>query len=146
MRENLFESFYKLFNGMDKSCSFRGIGQLQCGESRGKNVTLMLTECNADVTSHLSVCHLSRTNLKEFELILLRAGHFNLADEQIAVMRICPSHRNNLGRLWKAPRTCQHPLHSGAVRKCQGRDVFNPQISEEVSKLHGKLVQVGSRK
>ena len=110
--------------GMDKSCSFHGIGLLQCGESRGGTVTSMLTECNADVTRHLSACHLSRTKLKEFQLILLRAGHFDVADEQIAVMRICPSHRNNLGRFWRAPRTCQHPLHSGTVRKYQERERF----------------------
>lgn len=131
---------------MDKTCSFSGVGNICCGESRGENNIINLSECQADLANHLSSCHLSKSSLREDELILARAGHFNLTEDLISQMRICPNHRHKLGRYWRPLRTCQHPLHSGVNRKCEGRDVFNSQLSELVYKLHGKLVQIGSRK
>jgi hypothetical protein len=131
---------------MDKNCLLFGLGSICCGENRGASNLVNLNECQQDVEVHLSSCHLSRSNLKEHELILLRAGLFHVTGEQLNNMNICPSHRNKLGKFWRPLRSCQYPEHCGPSRQCKGRDVINVQLSEAVFKLYGKLVQVGSRK
>jgi hypothetical protein len=91
--------------------------------------------------------NLSKSNLRENELIAIRAGMFNLPKTSlIKMMFICPSHRHNLGRFWRPLRPCQYSLYSGPVRKCTGRDVFNVLLSKTVFTLYGKLIQIGSRK
>jgi hypothetical protein len=64
----------------------------------------------------------------------------------LRLMFICPSHRHNLGRFWRPLRPCQYSLHSGPVRNCTGRDVFNVSLSKTVFTLYGKFIQIGSRK
>ena len=129
------------------NCSLFGLGAISCGGDRGASNAVNLNECQHDIKVHLSRCHLSRSNLKEYQLILFRAGLFHVTEEQIENMNICPNHRNKLGRFWRPLRSCQYPQHCGPVRQlCNGRDVFNVQLSEVVLKLYGKLVQVGSRK
>jgi hypothetical protein len=131
---------------MEKKCSFVGIGGISCGENRGLREICNLFDCQEDIKSQLATCHLSKSNLGESQLIALRAGMFHLSENQYKKMTICPSHRHNLGRFWRPLRSCQYPIHSGPVRKCAGRDVFNVSLSEAVFTLYGKLVQLGSRK
>ena len=47
-----------------------------------------LNECQHDIKVRLSRCHLSKSNLKEYELILLRVGLFEVTEEQIKSMNI----------------------------------------------------------
>ena len=132
---------------MDKNCSLYGLGAICCGEDCGANNTVNLNECQQDIKVHLSSCHLSRSNLKEYELILLRVGLFHVTEKQIENMKICPNHRNKLGRFWRVLRLCQCHEHCGHSQQlCKGRDVFNVQLLEAVFKLYGKLVQVGLHK
>jgi hypothetical protein len=131
---------------MEKSCSFVGVGGISCGASRGLREISCLFDCKEDMSGQLSNCHLSKSNLRESELIAIRAGMFNRTEDQFKMMSICPSHRHNLGRFWRPLRPCQYPLHSGPARKCTGRDVFNVSLSKAVFTLYGKLIQVGSRK
>ena len=98
---------------MAQRCSLFGIQAIPCGESRGERSIVDLVECNDDITAQLATCHLSRSGLKESELILARAGLFHLTEEQIRNIKVCPSHRYNLGRFWRPRITCQHPSHSG---------------------------------
>ena len=131
---------------MEKNCSFFGVGGILCGESRNSLKISSLFDCNENIQSHLSSCNLSKSNLKENELIAIRAGMFHLDQDNFKKMSIGPSHRHNLGRFWRPLRSCQYPIHSGPARSCAGRDVFNVSLSKSVVTLYGKLIQVGSRK
>ena len=59
---------------MAEVCSLYKRGFLECGPSRGRTETVFLYECRDDISAHLKICSLSRSNLKEFEVILQRAG------------------------------------------------------------------------
>ena len=131
---------------MEKSCSFVGVSGISCGESRGLQEISCLFDCKEDMSVQLSNCHLSKSNLRENELIANRAGMFNLTEYQFKMMFIFPSHRHNLGRFWRPLRPCQYSLHSGPVPKCTGRDVFNVSLSKTVFTLYGKLIQIEYRK
>ena len=91
------------------ACSFFGNGKINCGESRGKEQVIPLTECVSDVRNHLKSCHLSRAKVMEYELILARVGKFNLPLDEIKKLTICPKHRHNLGQYWRPLKTCQYP-------------------------------------
>ena len=41
---------------------------------------VMLTKCKDDIRGHLSSCHLSWENIEEYELILARAGLFDIPE------------------------------------------------------------------
>ena len=131
---------------MDGKCSLSQRVGDDCRESRGVKEIVKLADCQSDISGHLSRCHLSKTGLKECDLILLRAGLFNLANAHVQSMTVCPKHRHELGRFWRPSKNCQYPKHSGGKTVCQGRHVVNPRLSDEVMKLYGQLVQVGSRK
>ena len=120
---------------MEKKCSFVGISGICCGPSRGLQDICSLHECQEDIKSQLSTCHLSKSKLSESELIAIRAGMFGLTEDQMRKITICPSHRHNLGRFWRPLRSCQYPIHSGPGRKCTGQDVFNIMCSQFKSDL-----------
>lgn len=40
--------------------------------------------------------------------------------------------------------TCHYPEHSGEKKRVQGRDVISLQIAQEVQKLFGVIVPIGS--
>jgi hypothetical protein len=63
-----------------------------------------LFDCKEDMSVQLSNFHLSKSNLRDNELIAIRAEMFNLIEEQFKMMFICPSHRHNLGRFWRPLR------------------------------------------
>jgi hypothetical protein len=73
---------------MEKNCSFAGLGNFACGESRGIQKVVKIGECNEDICNHLRSCHLTRLTINESELILARAGHFNPTQEQLTNMTI----------------------------------------------------------
>ena len=52
-----------------------------CGPSRGRSGVVRLSDCNDDVANHIVSCHLSKEALSENELILARAGLFNVPPE-----------------------------------------------------------------
>ena len=136
-------SWIILFNliSTDDLCLFNGITSIVCGECRTR-----LEQCDGNIQSHLSSCHLTRSNFKEYELILTREGLSYLPDEEIRSTMVCPNHRYNLGRYWRPLLTCQHPSHSGPIRRCKGRDVFNLELSGYFSSFWSDFVPVGSRK
>ena len=127
-------------------CSFFGIGKIECGESRGKEEFVLLSECNSDVSNHLRSCHLSRAKVTEYELILARAGIFNQPLERVSQMTICPKHRHNLGNYWRPLRTCQYPGHEGRKITLHCKNPINWQMAQEIQKMFVSPVQVGSRK
>ena len=85
-------------------------------EKRGEGKIILLRECGHEISNHLRRCHLSRENVTEIDLILARAGLFDLSASTVKQMTVCPKHRNNLGRYWQSPKTCQYPKHAGKFK------------------------------
>ena len=129
---------------MDGDCFLKYQGN--CGGDRGDCNIVSIDECKEDVSGHLLSVHLSREEFSESELILSRAGLFDVSKEQMHLMYICPRHRNSLGRFFRPLKTCQYPAHSGKVKSVKGRYVITVQIAKDIHKLHGKVVAIGSRK
>ena len=131
---------------MEENCFLhdRNIGE--CGSDRGTSAYVSLSGCNDDVSGHLAGCHLSRECLTEYQLILARADLFDLAEEQLQCMKICPKHRHNLGRFWRPVRSCQYPVHPGRPRNIKGNRVINLQTAKEIHTVYDKIVHIGSRK
>ena len=129
-----------------ESCSFRQIKKIACGRSR--NLSQMVkVECQDAITTQLETCHLSKPGLSEAELILSRAGHFDLTKDQIQQMVICPQHRHKLGKFWRPPRFCQYPSHSGPRKKhCNERNVIGLGTAKNIHSVFKVTVGKGSRK
>ena len=125
---------------LSHSSKYRG----GCGDSRGMNGLFRLGECNESITTHLNACHLSRESMTEFELILTRAGVFELPLPKVNEMMICPKHRHSLGKYWKQRRPCQYPMHHGGRKAIKSWEVVNVNMAKEIKKLHGVIVPIGS--
>ena len=78
-------------------CSFSVILNEHCGPNRGEEKIIFLRECVGEISNHLRRCHLSRENVTEIDIILARAGLFDLSASKVKEMTVCPKHRNNLG-------------------------------------------------
>ena len=115
---------------MEGKCSFSDLAKSSCGDFRGSTrMVCRLRECQEGITGHLQACHLSKlTGIPEYELILPRAGLFDVPLHRQEEMFVCPKHRYNLGRNWRPLRTCQYPLHSGSRKKLRNRNVVNMQM------------------
>ena len=131
---------------MEKTCSFSVVLNEHCGPNRGEEKLIFLRECKQEISNHLRRCHLSRENVTEIDLILARAGLFDLSASKVKEMTVCAKHRNNLGRYWQSPGTCQYPEHAGKFKKIEEGIVINLKTSKEIYTLFGETAQVGSRK
>ena len=129
------------------ACSFHGRSKKKCGFSRlsGKTEFVRLKDCDSDMKNHLSACHLPQT-LREFDVILSRAGMFRWPDSTIQSMTICPTHRDEFGKYWKANRSCQYPTHKGRAKAVKDRHVINIEIATQIMDIFGQTVGIGSRK
>jgi len=131
---------------MSEVCSLYKRGFIECRPSRGRTETVFLYECRDDISVHLKSCCLSRSNLKEYEVILQRAGLDGTSLNEVKKLRVCARHRYGLGRYWRASRSCQYPRHGGSSTKAKGRDVINVTMAKEIYQLFGIHVSIGSRK
>ena len=69
----------------------------------------------------------------------------NWGQEDKQKMRICYNHRHSLGKFWRSTKvTCQYPGNAGVRKRIQGRDVITLHISQDVQKLFGVIIPVGS--
>ena len=101
-------------------CSFKDNQKTACGSSPGCYESVRLIECDDDIEQHLKSCNLWRTSgLNEIDLILARAGHFDLSENKIDSMNICPRHRHNLGKFWKKPGKDYHVINVAMARDIQ---------------------------
>lgn len=130
---------------MSQDCFLNSKDGKNCGSSRGLSGLVRLSECNDEVKHHLISCHLSKEVLSENELILARTGLFHLAQEDKQKMWICYWHRHTLGKFWRSAKvTCQYPGHAGVRKRIQGRDVITLHMSQDIQKLFGVIIPVGS--
>ena len=104
-----------------------------------------LAECNDSVANHLSSCHLSREILTKNEIILARAGVFELSSAKVSDMSICPKKCHTLEKYWKQRKPCQYPTHRGGKKAIKSRDVLNVSMSKKIMKLHGVIIPQGGR-
>ena len=131
---------------VEKTCFFSVILNKHCGPNRGEGKIILLHECVHEMSNHLRRCHLSRENVTQIDLILARAGLFDLSASKVKRMTVCPKHRNNLDRYWQSSRTCQYPEHARKFKKTEEGIVINLKTSKEIYALFGETAQVGSRK
>ena len=118
-----------------------------CGDFKDRSELVPLSACNTDISAHLRRCHLTKERITEKELILMRAGYFNVTEEQMQDMMVCPRHRANLGQYWgnQTRRTpCQYPEHKGMVDGVKSDRAFSVKIAREDKELLGVIVPVGS--
>ncbi|KAL9970005.1 hypothetical protein ACROYT_G022307 [Oculina patagonica] len=94
---------------MAEVCSLFKRGFIYCGPSRGRTEQVLLYECRDDISVHLKSCCLSRSNLKEYEVILQRAGLAGTSLDDVKKMRVCARHRYGLGRKTKTGKSYTEP-------------------------------------
>ena len=132
---------------MQSNCflKFRVISE--CGSDRGKDEIVNLADCNDEIAGHLAGCHLSRESLSEYQLILALSGLYDVAENQLLKMKICPKHRHQMGKFWRPLRTCQYPGHEGKSSRCiKGSHVISLQNAKDIQRLFSQTVPIGSRK
>ena len=108
-----------------------------CGTSRAVTESVCLEDCTDNISSHLNSCHLSWERLTEYELILTRAGIFDLpVSSKFSEMMISPKHRHSLGKHWKQTRPCQYSKHHGGNKAIKTRNVINIKMAKEIKMLN----------
>ena len=119
-----------------------------CGDSRGISGFFPLLQCSDSIERHVGSIHLSRENITEGELILARAGLFDLDESVVANMSVCAKHRHIYGKFWRPRTACQYPAHQGRPGKNQkganSRYSVNLEMCKVIHRMYGGLVQVGS--
>ena len=137
-----------VYTSMSFGCSFSAIPSISsilCGSTRGRTEVVFLLECRDYISPHFEACHLSRSGLEEYEVILARAGIFDTPKEKLRAVRVCPHHCFDLGRFWRPIRSCQHPAHTESSRKIKSREVIGLSLAKEIHQIYGCTVAIGSR-
>ena len=116
---SLMEGVSLMTTNMD--CSFVRENS-PCGSVGTESLVLPVDSCKLDVTSYLVSLGISLKRgwrssgtITERDLILNRAGHFDLNEEAVASMTICPKHRRELTVEWPGRKrlVCGYPIHKG---------------------------------
>ena len=133
------------------NCSFHRRDSTECGFSTlsGRSDYVSLMDCNDDMTNHLSVCHLTKSSLKEHKVKLARAGIFRWAEGKVKQMVICPEHRDHYRKYWRSATTCQHPGHKGkshAIKQGCNMCMINWETATRAMDIYGVIVSIRSRK
>lgn len=128
------------------ACFMQVKDQQGCGSFRNTAEIIPLRECCDDIEAHLRRNHLlSERKLTEYQLILFRAGNFDVTEKQLTDILICPKHRASLGKYYQCKTSCQYPEHKKTTVKGKITRAFNVQVSREVLEITGLLIPVGSR-
>ena len=121
-----------------------------CGEFKGNQDLVLLSECKNDITAHLQRCHLSNGGINsEGELIMMRAGFLYATEQQFQTRFICPRHRANLGEYWgnqSRSSACQYPEHRGKKKGVKNDRVVSVKLAREVQQMYAVIIPVGSSK
>ena len=135
------------------NCSFAS-QESPCSSYGSSTNVLPLDACKEDITPHLLGLGVSSKRgwrsegieITEKELILNRAGHFDLSQDRVAAMTICPKHRRDLTVDWRGRKssTCCYPSHEGQRKQVKDPRRVNYATSTEIFALHNAAVPVGS--
>jgi len=133
---------------MSVSCSFAS-DNFPCSTVGHGSAIVSLLSCNDDMDIHLGSLGLRKrleNVVTERDLILNRAGHFDLEIKDTEAMTICPKHRRDLTVDWPGRKrsTCSYPTHIGQRKQLKQPRRVNISMSKEIFSLHGAVVPVGS--
>ena len=115
-----------------------------------------LLSCTRDIESHLVSLGLGSkpgatgSKISEADLILNRAGKFDVPEDEKRGMTVCPRHRKNYTTGWTGRKRtmCCHRSHikrttkAGVMHK-PTRQV-NAKMSKGIFELHNAVVPIGS--
>lgn len=134
-------------------CSFAS-QETPCSSYGSSTDILPLDACKEDITPHLLGLGVSSKRgwrsegieITENDLILNRAGHFDLSQDRVATMAICPKHRRELTVDWRGRKssTCCYPSHKGHRKQVKDPRRVNYAVSKEIFSLYNAVVPVGS--
>jgi len=138
---------------VEVSCSFVSENS-PCGLIGLGTTLVTLSACTQDMTPHLVSLQVTgkrgrgKTVLSEKDLILNRAGLFDLTIEQAEAMTICPKHRKNLTTDWQGrkSRVCTYPIHERPRKQIQLPRRVNASMSLEIHQMLNAVVPIGSGK
>ena len=133
------------FSSPDSTCTLEGTG----------SQIVPLLACRLDVTPHLLSLGVSSgqqrsqaLTISEVDLILNRAGHFVVTNDEKMSMIICPKHRKKLTTDWAGRKstTCSYPTHQGPGKSIKMPRCVNQTMSGEIFQIHHTVVPIGSGK
>ena len=123
---------------MDSPCGAEGVGLRICP----------LLSCTRDIESHLVSLGLGskRSKISEADLILNRAGKFDVPEDEKRGMTVCPRHRKNLTTDWTSRKRtmCCHPSHKGQRKGNTQTRRVNAKMSQGIFELLNAVVPIGS--
>jgi hypothetical protein len=92
----------------------------------------MLTKCKDDIRGHRSSCHVSWENIEEYELILARAGLFDIP-ESTGKDGGLPSSRIGEGMASSSfVSVSKYPTHPSKKKKVKGSHVVQLKLAKEI--------------
>ena len=120
---------------MEKTSSFSVVLNEHCGPNRGEEKLIFLRECKQEISNHLRRCHLSRENVTEIDLILARAGLFDLSASKVKEMTVCPNTETTLAGIGSPPEPVNTQNTPGSLKKLKLRRNCN-QLEDLKGDLH----------
>ena len=141
------------FMAVEVSCSFLTENS-PCGLAGIGSTIVPLSACNLNMTSHLISLQVTgkrggeKASVSEKDLILNRAGYFELTRQQQEILTICPKHRKSLTADWQGrkSRACSYPAHLGKPKQLKSPRRINAQMSLEIYQIFNSVVPIGSGK
>ena len=138
-----------------KNCSSNSIeSPCQCSDYYGKDSSIVnLASCNSDIQEYLIKYGISGAKnidgakeISESDLILNRAGKFDVSPEQMKIFSICTYHRQHLTTHWPGCKrfTCTYPEHQGKKVSLKQPRRVTRKLSESIFRASGYVVSIGS--
>ena len=136
---------------MELKCSFWSVDSPCGAEGVGLRICPLLS-CTRDIESHLVSLGLGSkrgatgSKVSEADLILNRAGKFDVPEDEKRGMTVCPRHRKNLTTDWIGRKRvmCCHPSHKGQRKGNTQTRRVNAKMSQGIFELHNAVVPIGS--
>ena len=136
---------------MELKCSFWSVDSPCGAEGVGLRICPLLS-CTRDIESHLVSLGLGSkrgatgSKISEVDLILNRAGKFDVLEDEKSGMTVCPRHRKSLTTDWigRKRTVCCHPSHKGQRKGNTQTRRANAKMSQEIFELHNAVVPIGS--
>ena len=137
---------------MELKCSFWSVDS-HCGAEGVGLRTCPLLSCTWDIELHVVSLGLgskhgtTSSKVSEADLILNRAGKFDVPEDEKSGMTVCPRHRKNLtidSIAWKWAMCCCHPSHNGQRKGNTQTWRVNAKMSQGIFELHIAIVPISS--
>ena len=127
---------------MNSPCNAEGVGLrifplLSCTRSIESHLVSLSLGCKRGATG---------SKISEADLILNRAGQFDVPEEEKRGMTVSPRHRKNLATDWTGRKRtmCCHPSYKGERKGNTQTRRVNAKMSQGILELHNAVVPIGS--